>query len=171
MDPVFFNETLVGICEDVEIGSHDKAYCVNHRNDVIMFDTENEKAEVIGKIPEGKSFGIRLSTDEKHLYIINDIMGLVEFSFDTRKSTSLVKDYNGQFLIALDAVEVHPINPDLLYITQASDTISLDYYLIDIMLNNPFGKVFEFNKKTNELSLLADGMYFANGIVFQMFNG
>jgi sugar lactone lactonase YvrE len=39
------------------------------------------------------------------------------------------------------------------------------------MLNNPFGKVFEFNKKTKELSLLADGMYFANGIAFQMYNG
>jgi hypothetical protein len=59
---------------------------------------------VIGKIPEGKSFGIRLSTDEKHLYIVNDIMGLVEFSFDTRKTTTLVKDYKGQFLLSLDAV-------------------------------------------------------------------
>jgi hypothetical protein len=37
------------------------------------------------------------------------------------------------------------------------------------MLNNPFGKVFEFNKKTNKLSLLVDGLYFANGIVFQTF--
>lgn len=37
------------------------------------------------------------------------------------------------------------------------------------MLNNPFGKVFEFNKETKTLSLLADGLYFANGIVFQTY--
>ena len=38
MNPVFFNQSFVGICEDVEIGSHNKAFCVNHKNDVIMFD-------------------------------------------------------------------------------------------------------------------------------------
>ena len=42
-------------------------------------------------------------------------------------------------------------------------------YILDIMLNNPFGKVFEFNKQAKELTLLADGLYFANGIVFQTF--
>ena len=40
-------------------------------------------------------------------------------------------------------------------------------FQIDLLMNLPHGRVFEFNKKTGKLSLLADGMYFANGIVFQ----
>ena len=59
---------------------------------------------MIGKVPEGKSFGIRLSTDEKLLYIINDKMGLAEYSFETGKTITLVKEYKGEFLISLDAV-------------------------------------------------------------------
>ena len=69
-------------------------------------------------------------------------MGLVEFNFETRKPTVLVSEYKGEFLLSLDAVEVHPKNKNLLYITQASDRVPLDIYFIDILLNNPFGKVF-----------------------------
>lgn len=38
-------------------------------------------------------------------------------------------------------------------------------------MNLPYGRVFEYNKKTNKLSLLADGLHFANGIVFQLYDG
>lgn len=38
-------------------------------------------------------------------------------------------------------------------------------------MNLPNGRVFEFNKKTGKLSLLADGLYFTNGIVFQQYDG
>lgn len=44
-------------------------------------------------------------------------------------------------------------------------------YNIDIVLNNPFGRLFQFNIQTGKLELVTDGLYFANGLVFQMFKG
>lgn len=44
-------------------------------------------------------------------------------------------------------------------------------HTIDILLNNPFGRVYQFNKETNQITLLADGLYFANGVVHQMYKG
>lgn len=73
-------------------------------------------------------------------------MGLCEFNIQTKKVTVLAAEHEGKFLIAIDEIEVHPTNPNILYVTQASDRIPLDKYKIDIMLNNPLGRLLEFNK-------------------------
>jgi hypothetical protein len=36
-------------------------------------------------------------------------------------------------------------------------------------MNNPFGRVFKFDKISKKLSLLADKLYFPNGIVYQKY--
>lgn len=69
----------------------------------------------------------------------------------------------------MNSVEVHPTNPNIIYITQTNDKISMDDYHIDIILNNPLGKLFEFNKQTKKLTLITDGLYFPNGIIFQIY--
>lgn len=43
--------------------------------------------------------------------------------------------------------------------------------MIDMLMNNPFGRLFEYNKESGRLSLITDGLYFANGLTFQMYKG
>lgn len=50
---------------------------------------------------------------------------------------------------ALNSIEVNPNNPNILYITQSNPNIPMHLHTIDILLNNPFGRVYEFNKETN----------------------
>ena len=45
----------------------------------------------------------------------------------------------------------------------------MERFEIDFWLNNPFGRVFQFNKKTEKLSLIAEGLHFPNGIVFSKY--
>lgn len=77
---------------------------MNDRNEIVSIDFNQRTVQVIGKVPQGKSYGIRLSNDEKNLYIINTFLGLCEYNLETKEVTSLVSQFEGEFLLSLDAV-------------------------------------------------------------------
>lgn len=64
------------MCEDVEINSNDRAYCINENSDIIEIDTKSQKVKKIGKAGPGRTYGLRLSKDEQFLYFANSEQGL-----------------------------------------------------------------------------------------------
>lgn len=51
-----------------------------------------------------------------------------------------------------------------IYFTDATSKYEMDNYLTDIIEGKPNGKLFSYDISTNDIELLIDGLYFANGV-------
>ena len=66
----------------------------------------------------------------------------------TSEVTSLASQYDNKLLQALNSIEVHPKNSNIIFFTQTNPLIPMYLHGADLMLNRPYGKIFKFNKET-----------------------
>ncbi|PJZ44584.1 SMP-30/gluconolactonase/LRE family protein [Leptospira brenneri] len=77
------------------------------------------------------------------------------------KITVLVSEYKGKPFKFTDDVDI--ASDGKIYFSDAS-VYEQKEYLYDLLEARPYGRVFVYDPKTKETELLADGLYFANGI-------
>ena len=56
-------------------------------------------------------------------------------------------------------------NDGSIYFTDASSKYDLSQFIFDILEGNPYGRLLKYNPATNKTSVLADRLYFPNGVV------
>ncbi len=113
------------MCEDVEVSSDDVVYCMNENNEIISIEINKGRIKNLTKAEKGRTYGLRLSRDEKLLYFANSELGLCELNIKSKKITVLASQYQSKRLLALNSIETHPTNPNILYITESSSLIPL----------------------------------------------
>jgi hypothetical protein len=92
-------------------------------------------------------YGIRLSRDEKVLYFISASHGLSMIDLETRNVKHLVSYFKNQFLYALNSIETHPLDPNVLYFDQSMHGIPMEIFNKEIFLNRPNGRLFKYSIK------------------------
>jgi len=113
----------------------------------------------------GTPLGLRASaTDANKLLVADAYLGLLELDLTTRKLSVLVnRDDKGEPFKFTNSV-VQSKRTGIIYFTDSSTKFYLNGYIDDVLEGTGNGRLFSFNPATRELRLLADSLYFANGI-------
>lgn len=74
----------------------------------------------------------------------------------------LATSYKGEQLISIDNFDV--AKDGKVYFSDASSKYGIDRFMLDVLEGKPYGRLFVWDPQTNEVTLLIDGLYFANGV-------
>ena len=96
-----------------------------------------------------------------NLIIADGIKGLLMLT-PVAKLVTLVDQYQGQRLGVVDDVDIAA--DGTIYFSDASSRFPLKDYLWDALTAKPSGRLFAFDPQSGKLDLLADELFFANGV-------
>ncbi|EKJ86320.1 SMP-30/gluconolactonase/LRE family protein [Leptospira meyeri] len=108
---------------------------------------------------EGRPLGIQFD-NQGNLIIADAYRGLLSLD-KSGKITVLVSEYKGKPFKFTDDLDI--AKDGKIYFSDAS-IYEQKEYLYDLLEARPYGRVFVYDPKTKETLLLADELYFANGI-------
>ena len=128
---------------------------------IVVVDPATQQVQALANTG-GRPLGLRsLSTGE--LIVADADKGLLSVSPDGMVNV-LVNRYKNYALGLVDDVTVSK-DGKIAYFTEASTKYPLHDYLTDVIEHGANGRVFSLDLKTGELNLIADRLYFPNGIV------
>ena len=108
----------------------------------------------------GRPLGLHFDS-EQNLIIADAEKGLLSMS-PTAKISVLADRYNNEKLGVVDDVDIGA--DGTIYFSDASNRYALKDIVLDILDGRPSGRLFALNPENNQLTLLADGFAFANGV-------
>jgi len=108
----------------------------------------------------GRPLGLAFDV-EQNLIIADGVKGLLKLS-QTRELTMLADSFNGKPLRVVDDVDIAA--DGTIYFSDASQNFALKDYMFDALAAKPSGRLFSYSPVTGQLKLLADELYFANGV-------
>ncbi|HLU65493.1 MAG TPA: SMP-30/gluconolactonase/LRE family protein [Kofleriaceae bacterium] len=126
---------------------------------VVAFDPAGGPVEEIARTG-GRPLGMAYGPDGR-LYIADARRGLVAVS-PAGEVEVLATEHGGRPFRFPDDVAVAA--DGTVYFTDASDRFGLDDYVLDILEHRPRGRVLAYHPDRREVELVADQLYFANGI-------
>ncbi len=109
----------------------------------------------------GRPLGMKL-TPEGFLIIADADKGLLQLDQDGGAIKTLASSYQGRAFRLVDDVDLLPDGTILF--TDASTRFGLDQFDLDVLEHSATGRLFAFDPSTQRLSLLKDGLVFANGV-------
>lgn len=109
---------------------------------------------------QGRPLGMVHAPDGT-LYVADARRGLIAVS-PTHEVRELVRTHEGRAMAFVDDVDRLP--DGRLVFTDASDRFGLDEWKIDLIEHRARGRVFAYDPATGTTTLLADQLFFANGI-------
>jgi sugar lactone lactonase YvrE len=144
-----------------------------------VFDVDNEgriyggflDGRIIRFSPNGENIGVFANTkgrplgldfdNEGNLIIADAVKGLL--SVDKNGAIEiLATEIEGIPLKFTDDVDVGPDN--MIYFSDASEKFGVQDYRSDLWEHRPHGKIIRYDPSSKKLTLLLDGLYFANGV-------
>ena len=151
--------------EDIAFDRKGNGYSGLANGDIIKFSsTQPFDSEVIHNT-QGRPLGLRFHQDGK-LIIADAIKGLLEVDLSTKTQRVLADSFEGQKLKFTDHVSIAS-NGDIFF-SDASQRFGMLDYVLDFVEASKTGRVFKWHSKTEQISLLMDGLYFANGVALSI---
>lgn len=147
-------------CEDVAVSAGGTIYGSSADGTIYVFRALSaERAEVFAQTG-GRPLGMHFDAAE-NLWVCDSKRGLLKISPEGGVQT-MATELNGQrFQFANDL----DISLDgQVYFTDASDKYGIDRYKFDILEHRPRGRFFRYTPEGQKLELIADSLYFANGV-------
>ena len=108
----------------------------------------------------GRPLGLAFD-EHANLIIADGEQGLLKLSPGHTLET-LVDSYQGQRFGVVDDVDIGA--DGTLYFSDASTRFALKDYVLDALEARPSGRLFAYQPETGKLTLLADDLFFANGV-------
>lgn len=109
----------------------------------------------------GRPLGLRFDGN-RDLIIADAGKGLLRYDFDQDRLDVLADAYNGVKLVFVDHLDIAE-NGDI-YFSDASTRFGIDEFVLDFVEASFTGRIFKFSPETNELTLVLDDLFFANGV-------
>lgn len=146
-------------CEDVAIDDQGRVYGASVDGNIVRFDTPNAAATILVNTG-GRPLGLDFDT-LGNLYIADAIKGLLRLDTSGNLETLSTEHNNRPYFFA-DDLEVG--SDGKVYFSDASDRIGIHEYILDLLEHQPRGRLLVYDPQTNEVNMLLDALYFANGI-------
>lgn len=108
----------------------------------------------------GRPLGLHVDA-QGNLIIADAIKGLLSMTPDGALSV-LADSYQGERFVFVDDVDMGA--DGTFYFSDASSRYPLDNIVLDVLDGRPSGRLFAYQPADNSLTLLADGLAFANGV-------
>lgn len=146
-------------CEDVAIDSSRAIYGAAIDGRILRFDTPSSIATEIANTG-GRPLGLDFD-DEGNLYIADAVKGLIRLTPQGLVEV-LSTEHEGRPYGLTDDLEVG--SDGKVYFSDASDRWFIHEYKLDILEHTPNGRLLVYDPVSQEVELLLDSLYFANGI-------
>ena len=145
--------------EDVDVDNEGRIYGGFLDGRIIRFSPNGENLGVFANT-KGRPLGLDFD-NEGNLIIADAIKGLL--SVDKNGAIKiLATEIEGTPLKFTDDVDVGPDN--MIYFSDASEKFGVQEYRSDLWEHRPHGKIIRYDPSSKKLTLLLDGLYFANGV-------
>lgn len=146
-------------CEDVAVDLLGRVYGAAIDGRLLRYaDAEADAVELVNT--GGRPLGLDFDR-EGNLYIADAHKGLLRYTKNGKLET-LSTGYQGNPYGFADDLEVGPDGK--VYFSDASERWAIKSYKLDILEHQPAGKLYVYDPATDEVELLLDQLYFANGI-------
>ena len=157
--------------EDVDVDDEGRIYGAYLDGTIIRFSANGENLGVFADT-EGRPLGLDFDT-AGNLIIADAKKGLL--SADKNGAIRvLATEINGTPFGFTDDVDIGP--DGIIYFSDASEKFGVHDYRADLFEHRPHGKIISYDPFSEKLTLLLDGLYFANGVavdpngLFLLFN-
>lgn len=147
--------------EELAVGPDGKIYTGVGDGWVKRFTLEGEIEDVVNT--GGRPVGLDFHPDGT-LYVADAYKGLLKLNDDGTLETVADKIEGKPIAGFLDGVRAG--SDGYIYVTLASEKYPLHEYLYDLLETQPNGKLMRYDPSTGNFDVLADGLYFPNGIGF-----
>lgn len=127
---------------------------------IIRLNPERMRFKLLGNTG-GRPLGMKL-TNEGSLIVADAEKGLLELPADGGAIKVLAASYKGRRLRMADDLDLLP--DGRIVFTDASTRFGLGEFELDLLEHSDTGRLFIFDPVTKKLSVLRDGLAFANGI-------
>ena len=145
--------------EDVEVDENGNIYAGLDNGDFIRIAKDGSYKVLVNT--GGRVLGIDRAPSGE--FILADAeKGLLSYDIERNKLKTLLEEVNGMKLVFTDDVDVS--SNGIVYFSDAAQRYNVRNYVFDAIEHNNDGRIISYNLKTNQSELLADGLYFANGV-------
>ena len=145
--------------EDVDVDEEGRIYGAYEDGRIIRYSASGEN---LGVFTETKGRPLGLDFDSAGNLIIADaVKGLLSVDKDGLIHT-LATEIDGIPFGFTDDVDIGP--DGMIYFSDASEKFGIHEYRADLFEHKPHGKILSYNPVSERLTLLLDGLYFANGV-------
>lgn len=97
----------------------------------------------------------------RYLYVADAEKGILQVTIDTREITVLTDSVNGEKIPFADDLDI--TSDGIIYFSDASAYGYKDH-LLDLWDGRPTGRLLSYNLNTQDTKVVADGLFFANGV-------
>jgi sugar lactone lactonase YvrE len=146
-------------CEDVAIDSKGNIYGAAVDGRILKYTSPNAAAEVLINT-NGRPLGLDFDT-AGNLYIADAVKGLLRYNINGQLEALSTEQGRRPYRF-VDDLEVGPDGK--VYFSDASDRWGIHDYKFDILEHRPAGRLLVYNPENNQVELLLDSLYFANGV-------
>ncbi|MEN8851471.1 MAG: SMP-30/gluconolactonase/LRE family protein [Glaciecola sp.] len=149
--------------EDMALGPDGMIYTAYENGDIVLFDPTVADINLTVKLvnnTQGRPLGLHFNA-QGDLIIADAIKGLLKMDSSGRISI-LVTEYQGERLRFVDHLAVG--NDGIIYFSDASMRFGMHDFVYDFIETSMTGRVFAFDPRTEQLTLLMNNLFFANGV-------
>ncbi len=112
----------------------------------------------------GRPLGLRFSPSNPDLLFVADAhLGVVSLNIKTRQTERVLSTFRGEPIKFADHLVISK-DGEKMFLSDASSKYSVKDTLDDLWEGKPFGRIISFDLKTKEAKLVAENLYFANGV-------
>lgn len=147
-------------CEDVAVDAAGNIYGGAANGDIKQFRDLNDKEGKILTNTGGRPLGLHFSADDD-LWVCDADRGLLRVTPDGG-IFNISNQYDGKFFRFTNDLDIG--SSGNVYFTVTSDKYGIDNYKFDIIEHRPRGQFFVYEPDDKSTTLLADNLYFANGV-------
>lgn len=150
-------------CEDVAISTGGTMYGSSSDGTIKLFRSlRTQEAEILANTG-GRPLGMHFDKNE-NLWVCNADQGLLQITLEGGVF-SIVPDYEGEAFRFTNDLDIGQTG--MVYFTDASQKYGIDQYKFDLIEHRATGRFFSYNPAEKITTLLADELYFANGVAVE----
>lgn len=158
--PAVLYPGLCSGCEDVAVSAGGTMYGSSKDGSIQVFRSLGAESGETLAFTGGRPLGMHFDKNE-NLWVCDADQGLLQVNLEGGVSR-MVTSYKGQAFKFTNDLDIG--KSGTVYFSVASQKYGIDEYKFDLIEHRPTGRLFSYNPAEKETTLLADELYFANGV-------
>lgn len=146
--------------EDIVVDAQGRVYGGADDGKIIRLDAQGKNPEVFADT-HGRPLGLIFDKDGT-LLVCDSVKGLLRVSVDGSTVTPLASEADGVPFRCTNDLDV--ATDGTIYFTDSSFKYPIEAFMIDLLEHQPHGRFMSYDPQTKKVTVLAKGLFFANGV-------